>query len=68
MSFLRKQFAFWRIFLYFLVFTALCAKLVSQFLFSNLTLPTGSGVLSNAVLFGYANFFLQSYFFQFTLC
>ena len=57
MSFLRKQFAFWRIFLYFLVFTALCAKLVSQFLFSNLTLPTGSGVLSNAVLFAYADFF-----------
>ena len=57
MSFLRKQFAFWRIFLYFLVFTALCAKLVSQFLFSNLTLPTGTGVLSNAVLFAHADFF-----------
>ena len=57
MSFLRKQFAFWRIFLYFLVFTAVYAKLVFQFLFSNLTLPTGTGVLSNAVLFGYANFF-----------
>ena len=64
MSFLRKQFAFWRIFLYFLVFTALCAKLVSQFLFSNLTLPTGSGVLSNAVLFGYANFFSAVIFFS----
>ena len=57
MSFLRKQFAFWRIFLYFLVFTAVYAKLVFQFLFSNLTPPTGTGVLSNAVLFGYANFF-----------
>lgn len=64
MSFLRKQFAFWRIFLYFLVFTALCAKLVSQFLFSNLTLPTGSGVLSNAVLFGYTNFFSAVIFFS----
>ena len=68
MSFLRKQFAFWRIFLYFLVFTALCAKLVSQFLFSNLTLPTGSGVLSNAVLFGYANFFFCSHIFFNLLC
>ncbi len=57
MSFLRKQFAFWRIFLYFLVFTAVYAKLVFQFLFSNLTLPTGTGVLSNAVLFAYADFF-----------
>lgn len=63
MSFLRKQFAFWRIFLYFLVFTALCAKLVSQFLFSNLTLPTGSGVLSNAVLFGNTAFFAGGMFF-----
>lgn len=57
MSFLRKQFAFWRIFLYFLVFTAVYAKLVFQFLLSNLTLPTGTGVLSNAVLFAYADFF-----------
>ena len=57
MSFLRKQFAFWRIFLYFLVFTAVYAKLVFQFLFSNLTLPTGTGVLSNAVLFAHADFF-----------
>ena len=57
MSFLRKQFAFWRIFLYFLVFTAVYAKLVFQFLFSNLPPSTGTGVLSNAVLFGYANFF-----------
>lgn len=57
MSFLRKQFAFWRIFLYFLVFTAVYAKLVFQFLFSNLTPPTGTGVLSNSVLFGYTDFF-----------
>ena len=56
MPFLRKQFAFWRIFLYFLVFTAVYAKLVFQFLFSNLTLPTGTGVLSNAVLFAYTAF------------
>ena len=54
--FLRKQFAFWRIFLYFLIFTAVYAKLVFQFLFSNLTLPTGTGVLSNAVLFAYTAF------------
>ena len=60
MSFLRKQFAFWRIFLYFLVFTAVYAKLVFQFLFSNLTLPTGTGVLSNSVLFVYTAFFLGS--------
>ena len=60
MSFLRKQFALWRIFLYFLVFTAVYAKLVFQFLFSNLTLPTGTGVLSNSVLFGYTAFFLGS--------
>lgn len=57
MSFLRKQFAFWRIFLYFLVFTAVYAKLVFQFLFSNLTPPTGTGVLSNSVLFAHADFF-----------
>ena len=63
MSFLRKQFAFWRIFLYFLVFTAVYAKLVFQFLFSNLTLPTGTGVLSNSVLFGYAAFFSGGMFF-----
>ena len=63
MSFLRKQFAFWRIFLYFLVFTAVYAKLVFQFFFSNLTLPTGTGVLSNAVLFGYAAFFSGGVFF-----
>ena len=69
MSFLRKQFAFWRIFLYFLVFTAVYAKLVFQFLFSNLTLPTGTGVLSNAVLFGYANFFsrVMSFLIEFML-
>lgn len=63
MPFLRKQFAFWRIFLYFLAFTTLYARLVSQFLFSNLTLPTGVGVLSNAVLFGYAAFFSGGMFF-----
>ena len=63
MSFLRKQFAFWRIFLYFLVFTAVYAKLVFQFLFSNLTLPTGTGVLSNAVLFAYTIFFVGGIFF-----
>ena len=63
MSFLRKQFAFWRIFLYFLAFTTLYARLVSQFLFSNLALPTGVGVLSNAVLFGYAAFFSGGMFF-----
>lgn len=63
MPFLRKQFAFWRIFLYFLAFTTLYARLVSQFLFSNLALPTGVGVLSNAVLFGYAAFFSGSMFF-----
>lgn len=60
MSFLRKQFAFWRIFLYFLVFTAVYAKLVFQFLFSNLTLPMGTGVLSNSVLFVYTAFFWGS--------
>ena len=60
MSFLRKQFAFWRIFLYFLAFTTLYARLVSQFLFSNLALPTGVGVLSNSVLFGYTAYFLGS--------
>lgn len=64
MPFLRKQFAFWRIFLYFLAFTTLYARLVSQFLFSNLALPTGVGVLSNAVLFGYAAFFLEACFFN----
>ena len=63
MPFLRKQFAFWRIFLYFLAFTTLYARLVSQFLFSNLALPTGVGVLSNAVLFGYAAFFSGGVFF-----
>ena len=57
MPFLRKQFAFWRIFLYFLAFTALYARLVAQFFFSNVSLPTGVGVLSNAVLFAYADFF-----------
>ena len=61
--FLRKQFAFWRIFLYFLAFTTLYAKLASQFLFSNLSFPTGVGVLSNAVLFGYAAFFSGGMFF-----
>ena len=64
MSFLRKQFAFWRIFLYFLVFTAVYAKLVFQFLFSNLTLPTGTGVLSNAVLFAYTAFLGSALFFN----
>ena len=63
MPFLRKQFAFWRIFLYFLAFTTLYAKLASQFLFSNLSFPTGVGVLSNAVLFGYAAFFSGGMFF-----
>ena len=63
MPLLRKQFAFWRIFLYFLAFTTLYARLVSQFLFSNLALPTGVGVLSNAVLFGYAAFFSGGMFF-----
>lgn len=63
MSFLRKQFAFWRIFLYFLAFTTLYARLASQFLFSNLSFPTGVGVLSNAVLFGYAAFFSGGMFF-----
>lgn len=63
MPFLRKQFAFWRIFLYFLAFTTLYARLVSQFFFSNLALPTGVGVLSNAVLFGYAAFFSGGMFF-----
>lgn len=59
MSFLRKQFAFWRIFLYFLVFTAVYAKLVFQFLFSNFSLPTGiaEGVSSIGVLFAHADFF-----------
>ena len=57
MSFLRKQFAFWRIFLYFLAFTALYARLVAQSFLSNFSLPTGVGVLSNAVLFAYADFF-----------
>ena len=57
MPFLRKQFAFWRIFLYFLAFTTLYARLVSQSFFSNFSYPTGVGVLSNSVLFGYAAFF-----------
>ena len=60
MSFLRKQFAFWRIFLYFLAFTALYARLVAQSFFSNFSFPTGVGVLSNSVLFGYTAFFLGS--------
>ena len=62
-SFLRKQFAFWRIFLYFLAFTALYARLVAQFFFSNFSLPTGVGVLSNAVLFAYTIFFVGGIFF-----
>ena len=57
MPFLRKQFAFWRIFLYFLAFTTLYARLVSQSFFSNFSFPTGVGVLSNSVLFGYTAFF-----------
>ena len=61
--FLRKQFAFWRIFLYFLAFTALYARLVAQFFFSNFSLPTGVGVLSNSVLFGYTAYFLGSVLF-----
>ena len=61
--FLRKQFAFWRIFLYFLAFTALYARLVAQFFFSNFSLPTGVGVLSNAVLFGNTAFFAGGMFF-----
>ena len=60
MSFLRKQFAFWRIFLYFLAFTALYARLVAQSFFSNFSYPTGVGVLSNSVLFGYTAYFLGS--------
>ena len=63
MPFLRKQFAFWRIFLYFLAFTTLYARLVSQFFFSNFSYPTGVGVLSNSVLFGYAAYFLGSVLF-----
>ena len=63
MSFLRKQFAFWRIFLYFLAFTALYARLVAQFFFSNFSLPTGVGVLSNAVLFAYTIYFAGGIFF-----
>ena len=55
--FLRKQFAFWRIFLYFLAFTALYARLVAQFFFSNVSFPTGGGVSSIGVLFAYADFF-----------
>lgn len=62
-SFLRKQFAFWRIFLYFLAFTALYARLVAQFFFLNFSLPTGVGVLSNAVLFAYTIFFVGGIFF-----
>ena len=58
--FLRKQFAFWRIFLYFLAFTTLYARLVSQSFFSNFSCPTGVGVLSNSVLFGYTAYFLGS--------
>ena len=58
--FLRKQFAFWRIFLYFLAFTTLYARLVSQSFFSNFSYPTGGGVLSNSVLFGYTAYFLGS--------
>lgn len=61
--FLRKQFAFWRIFLYFLAFTALYASLVAQFFFSNFSLPTGVGVLSNAVLFADIIFFVGGIFF-----
>lgn len=60
MSFLRKQFAFWRIFLYFLAFTTLYARLVAQSFFSNFSFPTGVGVLSNSVLFGYTAYFLGS--------
>ena len=58
--FLRKQFAFWRIFLYFLAFTTLYARLVAQSFFSNFSFPTGVGVLSNSVLFGYTTYFLGS--------
>ena len=57
MSFLRKQFGFWRIFLYFLIFTAFYAVLIFKFLLSNFTLPTGVGVLSNAALFSYTVFY-----------
>ena len=63
MSFLRKQFAFWRIFLYFLAFTALYARLVAQYLFSNFSLPTGVGVLSNAVLYANTIFFVGGMFY-----
>ena len=58
--FLRKQFAFWRIFLYFLAFTTLYARLISQSFFSNFSYPTGVGVLSNSVLFAYTAYFLGS--------
>ena len=61
--FLRKQFAFWRIFLYFLAFTTLYARLVSQSFFSNISYPTGVGVLSNAVLFAYTIYFVGGIFF-----
>lgn len=61
--FLRKQFAFWRIFLYFLAFTTLYARLVAQSFFSNFSYPTGVGVLSNSVLFGYTAFFFGKYAF-----
>ena len=61
--FLRILFGFWRIFLYFLAFTALYARLVAQFIFSNFSLPTGVGVLSNAVLFAYTIYFVGGIFF-----
>ena len=61
--FLRKQFAFWRIFLYFLAFTTLYARLVSQSFFSNISYPTGVGVLSNSVLFAYTIYFVGGIFF-----
>ena len=71
MSFLRKQFAFWRIFLYFLAFTALYARLVAQSFFSNFSLPTGiaEGVSSIGVLFAHADFFsrVMSFLIEFML-
>lgn len=51
MSFLRKQFGFWRIFLYFLIFTAFYGIFVFKFALSNFA-PIGGGSLNNAVLLG----------------
>ncbi|MBN6065077.1 hypothetical protein HYE66_01170 [Aggregatibacter actinomycetemcomitans] len=51
MSFLRKQFGFWRIFLYFLIFTTFYGILVFKFSLSNFA-PVGGGPLNNAALLG----------------